>query len=336
MIFGLESGEAMRRVGSLDQLVYAESLVDADGPGRGTRRLRLANGSGLEVELHPDRALDLGRVTAWGTPLAWRSAAGFPAPATGLGQGLGWLESFGGGLLTTCGLDTFGAPSRDDGDDYGLHGRVSGLPARIRRVDVTDRAVLVEGDVHQVRVLHQNLRLRRRVELPLGEPRLTVRDTVTNLGPAAAPHMILYHCNFGWPLVDDGADVLVPSTAVEPRDEVARQGIDGWSRIEPPAPGAPEQVFRHVIESRRPAVVIRNRRLGIELTLRYSAVTLGSLYQWKMMRNSDYVLGFEPANCPTLHGRSAARELGVLPMLAAGESVEYDLEFRLERLGRSV
>ncbi|TDE14295.1 aldose 1-epimerase family protein [Jiangella asiatica] len=332
MLFGLAGEEAMLRIGSLDQLAYAESLVEENGPGRGGRRLRLVNGSGLELELHPDRALDLGRVTAWGTPLAWRSAAGFPVPVTHPAQGLGWLESFGGGLLTTCGLDTFGAPCQDDGEDFGLHGRVGGLPARIRRLDVTDRAVVVEGDVHQVRVLHQNLRLRRRVQLPLGEPAFTVRDTVTNLGPADTAHMILYHCNFGWPLIEEGTELLIASTVVEPRDEAAHEGLDEWNRIEPPAPGVPERVFRHVIDSPRPTVVIRNPRLGIQVSLLYSAITLGSLYQWKMMRNSDYVLGIEPANCPTLLGRGAARQLGVLPMLRAGQSVEYDLEFRVERL----
>ena len=35
-----------------------------------------------------------------------------------------------------------------------------------------------------------------------------VRDSVTNLGNRRTPHMLLYHCNFGYPLVDDGTRII--------------------------------------------------------------------------------------------------------------------------------
>jgi len=28
------------------------------------------------------------------------------------------------------------------------------------------------------------------------------------MGNTPAPHMILYHCNFGWPLVDEGTEII--------------------------------------------------------------------------------------------------------------------------------
>ena len=44
-----------------------------------------------------------------GLPLAWRSPAGDVHPSYYEPEGFGWLRSFAGGLLTTCGLDQFGS-----------------------------------------------------------------------------------------------------------------------------------------------------------------------------------------------------------------------------------
>ncbi|NOZ73737.1 MAG: DUF4432 domain-containing protein, partial [Chloroflexi bacterium] len=43
-------------------------------------------------------------------------------------------------------------------------------------------------------------------------------------------------------------------------------------------------------------------------------------------------LGIEPANCGVLQGRAAAREKGVLPHLAPGESRHYELELEVIHL----
>src|SRR5699024_12196597 len=49
-----------------------------------------------------------------------------------------------------------------------------------------------------------HLKLKRTVSARLDESVIHVHDEVTNVGNEPAPHMILYHCNFGWPLVDEG------------------------------------------------------------------------------------------------------------------------------------
>jgi galactose mutarotase-like enzyme len=306
--------------------------VEDDGPARGARRIRLINGSGLELEAHPDRALDLGRVTAYGIPLAWLSPTGIAAPGLVENTGTDWLRTFGAGLLTTCGLDTFGPPSEDDGGTFGLHGRVGGIPARVSRREVTEQAVVVEGVVRQAAVLGQNLALHRRIELPLGRPVIRVRDVVTNEGATPAPHMVLYHCNLGWPLVDADTVLEVPSRAVEPRDDVARAGLGTWSTFAAPDPGYREQVFRHELDPGENWARVTNAELGLALTLTFSRDTLPFLYQWRQLGVGDYVLGLEPANCATLAGRRAAREAGLLPVLQPGQSVEYRLEFEVTRL----
>ena len=91
-IFGLAQAEALQRVGALAQAARVDSFVDTDGPGRGTRRLRVVNGGGLDFDLHPDRALDIGAATCDGIPLAWVSSTGFAGPGAYEPAGRGWLR----------------------------------------------------------------------------------------------------------------------------------------------------------------------------------------------------------------------------------------------------
>lgn len=45
-----------------------------------------------------------------GISLNWNSAVGASHPAYYEAGGLGWLRTFQGGMLVTCGLDQFGSP----------------------------------------------------------------------------------------------------------------------------------------------------------------------------------------------------------------------------------
>ena len=114
-VFGFPVAEVLQRIGSLDQVARVDSFVEAEGAARGARRLRVVNGGGLEFDIHPDRGLDIGAASFQGLPLAWLSSTGIGAPALYDPVDRGWLRTFGGGLVTTCGLDSFGPPQRADG-----------------------------------------------------------------------------------------------------------------------------------------------------------------------------------------------------------------------------
>lgn len=330
-IFGLPVSEVTRRVGSLDQVARIDHLTEAEGPRRGTRRLRLVTGGGLEVELHPDRAFDIGQVTFQGVPIAWVSPVGQANPAFYDASGMEWLRTFGGGLMCTCGLDTFGPPSVDRDVAYPMHGRVGAVPGTLLRADAVDGWLVVEGEIRQARVFEENLVLHRRIEAPIGGSSLRVTDTVTNHGPAEAGHMVLYHCNIGWPLLDEAARLSIPSVQVTPRDEDATAGVARWHLIDPPEPGYREQVFIHELgETGWAAISIDNPNLGIRVQLNFDTSTLPGFHQWKMADDGHFVMGLEPNNCNWTGGRASARAAGVLPVLRRGESVRYTLQFDFE------
>ena len=126
--------ELLRKVGRLEQVAGVRLVTLGDAVERGVRVLEFRTGSGFEFDVLVDRAFDIGRCEQGGRPLAWTSRAGFAGPWFYEPSGLGFLRSFGAGLLTTCGLDHAFFPAEDTAEQYnypakptehyGLHGRI--------------------------------------------------------------------------------------------------------------------------------------------------------------------------------------------------------------------
>ncbi len=332
-LFGRDySASDLRRLaGSLSQVAGVRLVELSDGKARGLRAADVWTGSGFRFQVLVDRALDLGAAEQAGRPLAWiHPALGTPEQYDP--QGHGWLRTFGGGLLTTCGLAHFGPPETEDGQAFGLHGRIAHTPAE--NVHVTqgwrgdDYVLEIEGAVRETTAVGDTLALYRRIATRLGASQVVIVDRVRNEGPRPAPHMLLYHCNLGFPVVSPESELLVGSSAVTPRDEAARAGLSGHRRFEAPSAGFAEQVFFHEPRvgrdgSARAAIV--NRDLAFGVGLRWRAAELPCLTQWKMMRPGDYVCALEP--CTHFETtRRRLREEGRLRVLAPGQEIAYRLE----------
>ena len=271
--------------------------------------------------------------------LTWQSAPGFVGPWYYEPDGLGWLRSFGGGLLTTCGLDHALFMAEDTAEQYhypakpaetyGLHGRISSRPARLaaygERWEGDECVLFAKGEVLQAAVFGEQLRLERTIEARVGESRLAIHDEVVNVGHDRTPHMLLYHVNVGWPVVDDGAELLVPATAVEPRGDYP---VDGYRELGAPAAGFVEQVFEHELSAEAGATVpvaVVNPLLDIGAYEVFRLDQLPHHFVWRMLGEGTYVVGIEPSTNRTA-GRLDARERGELIELAPGERRSYDLE----------
>jgi hypothetical protein len=238
-LFGrfLTGQELMRRVGRLEQVAGVEPLILDDGPARGVRAMRVRTGSGLSVLVLPDRGMDLDAAEYESVPLSWLSPTGVVVPSYYEPYGEGWLRSFHGGLLVTCGLQNVGPP----GEISGLHGRISNTPAshvsREARWDQRGCCVLeARGEVRESRVFGANLVLRRTISARLGESLISIEDTVHNEGFEPEPLMLLYHINLGWPLLDETSRLVGPGSGEppEPRDEEARAGAGDLGPVHGP------------------------------------------------------------------------------------------------------
>ena len=124
-----------RRVGNMDQIAGVRTVQLDDGNERPTRAAILHTGAGLEVTVLLDRCLDIASASVNGKAMGWRSATGDVAPQYFEAEGVRWLRSYFGGLVTTCGLMNVGAPAPDSAvSGRGLHGRIGNIPAKNLKV----------------------------------------------------------------------------------------------------------------------------------------------------------------------------------------------------------
>ena len=324
--------ELERRVGDLSQIAGVRLVELADGKERGVRAAEIKTGSGLSCTVLIDRGLDISTAEYNGKALAWRSMTQDAHPAFFEPEGLGWLRTFYGGLLVTCGMTYAGAPGEDQGQAYGLHGRVSHLPAKNVYADAAwegDRyRIWVRGKCQESIVFSENLLLTREISAYMGESRLLLHDVVENVGHARTEHMYLYHINIGFPAVDEGARLISPSRSAHPRDAEAEEGKEDYPRFQAPTAGYKEKVYFHDLGTNADGytqTAIANPALGHGVYIRYPKAQMPEFIEWKMMGVRNYVVGMEPANCSVL-GRAAERQRGTLQFLEPGERREYHLE----------
>jgi hypothetical protein len=328
--------DLLRRIGDMRQLADVRPFELSDGHERGVRGVNVRNAAGLEFTVAVDRGMGLYDLSFRGVPLPFISAVDVAHPAYTEHTGLGWLRVWPGGFATPCGLTQAGSPCNDNGEELGLHGRVSSSPASQVRWDAEwqadDYVLSVEGTVRQAAVLGENLSMQRCIWTTLDEPRLWIEDRIENRGFSPAPLMFLQHFNLGFPLIDATARLELPPHTTEPRDEAASAGLEHCCEFSEPAAHYAEQVFYHDLQpDRSGAVEVRvvnpsfNSNRGLGVALRYSTTDYPVLVQWKMMDEGTYVVGLEPANCH-VEGRVAERERGTLQMLAPHESRLFRIE----------
>jgi hypothetical protein len=179
--------------------------------------------------------------------------------------------------------------------------------------------------------------LRRTISGKIGRASVVIHDEVLNRGNTPAPHMILYHCNFGWPLVDEGTDILwngrwkprfenVPNTIFNEKNNFRKC----------PAPikehsGNGEEVGIIDIDSDNEGISVAglyNAKIKLALAMRFRKKQLPWLINWQHWGKGEYVTGIEPSTHP-LNGQAKAREEKTLIFLAPGEKRNYDLEIEI-------
>ncbi|MFK4761506.1 DUF4432 family protein [Microbacterium sp. ZW T5_45] len=300
-----------------DLLASAEEFSSRQG-----RVVRVRTFGGWDVELLPDRGLDIGLALHGGVPVSWVSPVRDRRPLD-RPRDRDWIARFHGGLMATCGLRGFGPPQ----EDRGLHGQAGHLPAGAvavsRRVTAEAAEVAVSAVIEDARIFAPSLRLERTVTLRSwrgGRSALEVHDVLSNHGPGEAEIGMLYHVNLGAPLVASGSRITVRS------DDLMHRG--GVMTVDPAVyPAVAEGVDEHVVERTGfdgdQAVVTVTGTAG-ELALEWSAGTLPHLAQWVYPARNRWALGLEPATS------SLVDEGAQLVRLPEGSSRRHELRLSLE------
>jgi hypothetical protein len=333
--------ELLARVGDIRQIAGATACTLSEGKAEGVRAVEVSTGGGLRFTLLPGRGMDIAGASYRGKALGFLSATGITSPAYYEEPGLGFLRSFYAGLLTTCGITASGAPSVDQGRAFGLHGRVANAAAEDVGIEQLwegeEYRISVRGVLREAQAMGESLALIRRVSTRLGARGFRLQDSIENRGFDPQPLMMLYHFNFGFPLLGPKARIVGPVTATEGRDEEARRdrGVEEALRYCEPQAGYKEKVFFHTLasdEGGRSFMALLNPDTGdgtpLGIVLRFRPRELPSFTEWKMPCRGFYVLGLEPGTVTPL-GRGPHREAGDLPMLAGQSAYAVTIDFEV-------
>lgn len=314
------SKDLRAKLGDLRQFANVRRIVLDDGVERGVAALAFTNGGGLDFWALADRSLDIGPLWWKGLPVAWQSMAGFRSPhlhhpEEDGGRGYSRTNS---GFLVTCGLDHFRQPV----PGHPMHGRLPFTPARVTAHGEdwhrSEPVLFCEGEVMQFRFGGEALRLRRRLEAPIGGNLLRIHDEVTNLSNEPTPQASLYHFNFGYPALAPGSCVTLG-----PRQLIEVKALPDTSLLS-------ESVSFPADSDGATAVCELTTPMGddmiLDISVSFDASTLPHLQLWHDFRPHACVLAIEPCTSAKLNGIEA--------VLSPGESRSYALQIEFAIRGQ--
>jgi len=258
--------------------------------------------------------------------------------------GLGWLEGF-NEWVVRCGLEFGGAPGRDrfitnTGDesevDLTLHGKIANLPASEVEL-IVDRKppfrLRVRGRVAESMMFGPALELQTEISTVPGSSTIRVRDIVTNQGASQQEFQLIYHCNYGPPILEEDSRFSAPVETLFPINRHSASGLDRFDRFEGPIPGFVEQVYCMKLFSGpegKTRVLLQDRAAECGVRMNYSIRELPYLTLWKNTGPSPtgYVTGIEPGTGYP-YNRSVERKFGRVPSIGPRESRSFEVEFSI-------
>jgi hypothetical protein len=318
------------------------------GKQEGVDLIVVDNGK-LQINIIPTRGLGILRVTCGDVRLGWDSPVKEVVNPRNINLtlrgGLGWLEGF-NEYMVRCGMEYSGHPGTDKfinnvGDpatmDLTLHGRVGNLPAQEVEIMVEKKApyrIHVKGIVNERAFYGPKLELQADLSTEPGSTSFRINDTVTNRGADEQEFQMLYHTNFGTPLLGQGATFAAAIERITPFNAHAAEGIATYDQYAGPKLGFVEQVYKIVPAADakgQTIAMIKNPAGDRGATVEFNVKQLPFLTLWKNTNAEleGYVTGIEPGTSFP-HNRRIERLKGRVPKLAAGASRNIEINYTIQ------
>lgn len=314
------------------------------GLSEGVTAVRVKTGK-MEFVILPTRGMSIWKANLLGdeevSSIGWQSPVRGPVHPKFVNvyepSGLGWLDGF-DELFVRCGLQSNGAPEFDEETGrlkYPLHGLVGNRPAHevTLKVDTDAKTIQVIGVVEETRFHFIKLRMVSTITAKIGGTSIQVEDEVTNFSTNPAEVQMLYHINFGAPLLDAGSQCVAPVKKLVPRNPHAATGIAHWNSYGPPTEGFEEQVYFFEMvgdANKQTQTLLKNAHGRRGVSLKYSTEQLPCFSLWKNTAplSDGYVTGLEPGtNFP--NPRSFEGKKGRVVKLAGGAKTTFAVEMEI-------
>lgn len=297
------------------------------------------NNGELEITLVPTRGMgifdvkkDGKRVLGWDSPVKEIVNPVFIDLESR--NGLGWLDGF-NEMMVRCGYEWTGHPGVDDnGQLLSLHGRAQNTPSSFIKVIVDDKAphtITIKGEVSERTFKKAGLVTETSFSITPGENSFSVNDVLTNKADYEDEYQIIYHSNFGRPILEEGAKVYAAASEISPFNSYAEKGLADWQTYLAPTKGYDEMVYnlKPIADSKgKTLAVLHNKAGNLGVEMQYDVAQLPVLTIWK---NTDtlqqgYVTGIEPGTSYA-YNTKYQRPLGLVPTIQPGESKHFDLTY---------
>lgn len=316
-----------------------EQKVLHGGKQEGSKVLTITSKNGLTISLSPTRGMDLLKVTGHGVRLGWDSPVKEVVNPANINlesrNGLGWLEGF-NEMMVRCGFEWTGHPVTKDGVIYTLHGKAGNTPASKVEVIVDDKApheIRIRGLLKETTFKKANLETWTELRYVPGSDAFTVHDVLTNQADYPHDYQIIYHSNFGTPILEKDARFIAPLKSVSPFNDYAKKGLDGWNVYGAPTKDFDEMVFNltpKADSSGKTVAAVINSKGDKGASIEFDTHQLPLLTMWK---NTDtlkqgYVTGIEPGT-NYAYPVTIEKEQGRVKQLQPGQSTAFTLTYTL-------
>ncbi|MBO5851719.1 MAG: DUF4432 family protein [Clostridia bacterium] len=313
-------------IGNDNQLLKARRITFRDGMAEGIKAIELQNQSGLYATCIEDQCLNLYDFSYKGINFSFQTKNGLISNRFFNGGVDEFCYYWPAGMLYTCGLANVGEPTVENGMFHPQHGRIGMTSANNVSIDYTDYGVAVNGSIKDALFCGHNLELKRQIAFPKNGKEITFYDKVVNLEPTTAEFMLLYHFNFGYPLLKPGARMIKGKGKIV---DVLGSGKnpEDCGKITDPQIEKGEEVYLHFNTADKNGygyVAVINDELKLGAYIKYKMDTLPYVVQWKNFNAHDYAMGLEPSNSYIL-GRTKERANGTLPSLEGYSSKFYEV-----------
>ncbi len=327
--FSIDSG-AVKTGGKADWSVRKYTL--RGGKQQGVDVVEVDNGK-LKFSVIPTRGMNVYKLHCEDVTLGWNSPVKeivnplFINPADR--GGLGWLDGF-NEWMARCGYEFAGHPGEDGEKMLTLHGKASNIPASKVEVIIKGNRIHVRGRVEETMFKFAHLEMVTDISTEIGSTTVRFDDKLTNRGSTDQEFEIIYHSNYGEPLLEKGSRFVAPIKSVTPFDERAVKELDEHLVYYGPTKGYGETVYCMELNAGsdgRTTVMLQNRAADRGVSMSYNVDSLPFFTLWKNtdMGEKGYVTGLEPGSGYP-YNRSVERERGRVKTIGPGQSKKFLVE----------
>jgi hypothetical protein len=193
--------------------------------------------------------------------------------------------------------------------------------------------IRVRGRVDERTLFGPQLELWTEISTEPGATSFRVEDRVRNAGSSEQEFQLLYHVNYGPPLLEGGARFRAALQQVTPANAYSAKHIRQFDTYAAPTPGFAEQVYflePLADDAGRTTIMLHNAAADLGVSMSFALEQLPCLTLWKNTAAlaDGYVTGLEPGTGYP-KPRQIEREAGRVPRLAPGEERRFVTDYAL-------